>query len=325
MKLVKTFAKVGVSLALIWIVLRAFDVRGVFQHLLRVDAGTMALVLVCALCVVPLHTLRWMIAIEASGNRVSFKTALQIVFIGHFFNQTLPSSVGGDAVRIWCAYRAGLGAGDAARTVILDRAISLLGLLLMAGAGLPWLFDIVTDQAARLAIVAVIAAGICGFLIFVALPQLPPSLLRWRITRALVELAILARRLTFAPRYMMPILALAVAGFVIFVFIVYWLAAALHLGVRFTDCLLLVPPVLLISVIPVSIAGWGVREGAMVVAFGFINAPPSAAFAVSVLFGLVIAAASLPGALLWLTSGYTAKSLKEAAALTAAEDGRAGR
>lgn len=233
--------------------------------------------------------------------------------------------MGGDAVRIWCAYRAGLGAGDAARTVILDRAISLVGLLLLTLVSLPWLFRLVTDQTARFAIVAVVAAGIGGFLLFIALPQLPRLLLRWRIISAVAKLATLARQLALTPRYMLPVLALVVFGLLIFVFIVFWLASALHLDVRFTDCLLLVPPVLLISMIPLSIAGWGVREGAMVVAFGFINVPPSAAFAVSVLFGLVIAAASLPGALLWLTSGYTAKSLKEAAALTAAEDGKAGR
>ena len=59
------------------------------------------------------------------------------------------------------------------------------------------------------------------------------------------------------------------------------------------------------TVVPVSIAGWGVREGAMVVAFGFINVPAGAAFAVSVLFGLTLAAASLPGSLFWWLSGYS--------------------
>lgn len=315
MKLFKTFAKIAVSLMLIWIVVRAFDMKGVSHYLLLVDAGAVLLVILCALCVVPLHALRWMIAVEASGNRIPFRTALQIVLIGHFFNQTLPSSVGGDAVRIWCACRAGLGVGDAVRTVILDRAISLVGLLLMAGAGLPWLFGLVTDPSARFAIVAVVAAGIGGFLVFIALPQLPQPLLKWRVMRAVAELSVLARRITLTPRYVLPILGLAVAGFVVFVFIVYSLATALHLELRFTDCLLLVPPVLLVSVIPVSVAGWGVREGAMVVAFGFVNVPPSAAFAVSVLFGLTIAAASLPGALLWLVSGYSAKNLEEAAEL----------
>jgi len=117
------------------------------------------------------------------------------------------------------------------------------------------------------------------------------------------------------PRYMIPILALAIFGIIVFAFIVFWLATALHLGVRFTDCLLLVPPVLLVSMIPVSIAGWGVREGAMVVALGFIGVPPGAAFAISVLFGLIIAAASLPGVLLWLMSGYSARNLEEASEL----------
>ena len=98
MKLLKTFAKIAVSLMLIWIVVRAFDMKGVSHYLLQVDAGAVLLVILCALCVVPLHALRWMIAVEASGNRIPFRTALQIVLIGHFFNQTLPSSVGGDAV-----------------------------------------------------------------------------------------------------------------------------------------------------------------------------------------------------------------------------------
>jgi hypothetical protein len=53
----------------------------------------------------------------------------------------------------------------------------------------------------------------------------------------------------------------------------------------------------------------------MVVAFGFIDVPASAAFAVSVLFGLTLAAASLPGSLIWWLSGY---SVRNVAANTAA-------
>ena len=89
----------------------------------------------------------------------------------------------------------------------------------------------------------------------------------------------------------------------------------MQLDVRLLDCILLVPPVILVTVVPISIAGWGVREGAMVVAFGFIDVPASAAFAVSVLFGLTLAAASLPGSLIWWLSGY---SVRNVAANTAA-------
>ena len=94
----------------------------------------------------------------------------------------------------------------------------------------------------------------------------------------------------------------------------------MQLEVALKDCVLLVPPVILITVVPVSIAGWGVREGAMVVAFGFIQVPASAAFALSVLFGLTLAVSSLPGSLLWWSSGYSMKNVVEDAAAGAHDD-----
>ena len=261
-----------------------------------------------------LHTLRWLAVVAANGSRLGFKPALQMVLIGHFFNQALPSSVGGDAVRVWCAYRAGLTFSAAANTVIIDRAVTLFSLLLLSAAGLPWLFDIITDPAARWALPTVICAGMAGFGAVLALTRLPRAVTRWRAVRALLALAALARQVIFSARYALPVIVLSVASFIGFAVIVYCLARAMQLDIRLLDCILLVPPVILVTVVPISIAGWGVREGAMVVAFSFINVPASAAFAVSVLFGLTLAAASLPGALVWWLSGYSVRNIAANAA-----------
>ena len=312
-------AKLAVSAALIVLVVRAFDVRGVGSDLGRIDAATVALVIGMALAVVPLHCLRWMIALKKSGNRLPFPRVLAIVLIGHFFNQALPSSVGGDAVRIWSAYRAGMTPTDAAVTVILDRVLSLVGLLVLTACGLPWLLGLVPDTVARYAIVLVVAAGICSFFTFVMFVRFPRFLLKLRVMHAfLSSWTALARRVTLSPRLLLASLALSIGSFVIFSYIVFQLAQALGVRVTFGECLLLVPPVLLVSVVPVSVAGWGVREGAMVVALGFVGVSPAAAFAISVLFGLTIAAASLPGAGLWLASGYSVKNLQQAADLAEA-------
>jgi uncharacterized protein (TIRG00374 family) len=315
MKFVKPLVKIAISVVLITIVLRTFDVRGVVAHFAKVDVTTLLVAVALALAIALLHTLRWLAVVNANGSTLTFKTALQVVLIGHFFNQALPSSVGGDALRVWCAYRAGLTFGAAANTVIIDRAITLLSLLLLSAAGLPWLFDIVTDPVARWALSTVICAGVAGFGAFLALKRLPSAVTRWRAVRALLDLAALARKVVFNPRYALPALLLSVLSFVGFAVIVYCLARAMQLDVRLLDCILLVPPVILVTVVPISIAGWGVREGAMVVAFGFIDVPASAAFAVSVLFGLTLAAASLPGSLIWWLSGY---SVRNVAANTAA-------
>lgn len=309
MRLLKPLLKIAISLALIAIVLRAFDVKGVISHFAKVDAATLLLATVIALSIALLHTLRWLAVIKANGTRLGFKTALQVVLIGHFFNQALPSSVGGDAVRIWCAYRAGLNFSAAANTVIIDRALTLFSLLLLTAAGLPWLFEIIIDPAARWALSAVVFSGVAGFGVLLALRRLPQIIARWRVVRALLSLSALARKVMSRARYALPIILLSVLSFIGFAIIVFYIAHAMQLDITLRDCVLLVPPVILITVVPVSIAGWGVREGAMVVAFGFINVPASAAFAVSILFGLTLAAASLPGSLLWWLSGYSVRTV----------------
>lgn len=319
MNILKPLIKIAISLALIAIVLHAFDVRGVASHFAKIDAITLLLVIAIALSVALLHTVRWLAVLKANNARLGFKTALQLVLIGHFFNQTLPSSVGGDAVRIWCAYRAGLGFSIAANTVIIDRAFTLFSLLLMTAAGLPWLFEIISDPAARWALSTVLFAGIAGFGAFLALKRLPQFIAQWRVVRALLNLAALGRNVMSGVSYLLPVILASVLSFVGFSIIVYCLANAMQLDISLRDCVLLVPPVILVSVLPISIAGWGVREGAMVVAFGFINVPASAAFAVSVLFGLTLATASLPGALLWWLSGYSVKNIAAGAGDPAAQ------
>ena len=93
------------------IVIRAFDVKGVAAHFMKVDVddGSWLVVTIalgdCAACT---HCAGWL-WIDATGHRLTFKTALQARADRAFFNQALPSSVGGDAMRVWCAYRAGLG------------------------------------------------------------------------------------------------------------------------------------------------------------------------------------------------------------------------
>jgi glycosyltransferase 2 family protein len=59
-------------------------------------------------------------------------------------------------------------------------------------------------------------------------------------------------------------------------------------------------PVLLVATIPLSIAGWGTRETAMVLAFGYAGLPETDGLIVSVLLGITTFAAGLPGGVIWI-------------------------
>jgi len=64
--------------------------------------------------------------------------------------------------------------------------------------------------------------------------------------------------------------------------------------------LVLVPPVVLLTILPISLAGWGVREGAMIGFFLLVGADYSRVLTFSILYGLLALASSLPGLLVYL-------------------------
>jgi len=89
---------------------------------------------------------------------------------------------------------------------------------------------------------------------------------------------------------------------------VYAISVSLKIPVGLIDHLILAPPALLLSILPVSIAGWGVREAALVYAFAFVGVQTVDALAISMLFGILGILTGLPGVLLWFMSSSSTKS-----------------
>ena len=244
---------------------------------------------------------RWKVVTDAIGARLGLGLAVRFFYIGAFFGQII--SVGGDAVRIYKAYRAGLGLRPAANGVFLERAGTILALLLIVAATQPILRGrIEADLAATMLFAALTAlvVGILGIVVLLQLDRLPATLDRFRVVRGLRAVAGDTRRVFLAPGPLMRLLAWGVLTHLNLTFAVYLLARGLAIEVSWFDCLALVPPVILIATVPITIGGWGVREGAMIVLLGLIGVAENDAGALSILTGLVGIAAALPGGVLWL-------------------------
>jgi uncharacterized membrane protein YbhN (UPF0104 family) len=247
-----------------------------------------------------IHTQRWRIVLNCLGRNLHFVLAWKLVLIGYFFNQTLPSTVGGDAFRVWGAYRNGVRVGDAISSVIIDRVAALASLLLMIVLGLPWLFELITVPSARWIVMLVLVGGALGMALLLSLGRFASLLGRWRPMRLLLPVATGARAVFGSGTATTQIVLLTIVAYVIASYAVHLLAQGLSIKLGFGDALLLIPLVTLVTVLPVSIAGWGLRESAMVVALGLIGVPAVAAFSLSVLYGLVVMASGVPGGVIWL-------------------------
>ena len=295
-----------VSGLLIWFLLANVDLDAAKERVLGIAPGMVALATAIFLVQLVIGTLRWQAVLDAIGAPLPFARAVGFFFIGAFFSQTLPSSVGGDAVRIYKTWRAGLTLRGAVNGVMLERIAAIVALVALVAATQPFFLPRVGEDTAGWigsAVALSVAATVAGMVALLVLDRLPASLRGWRLVRGLAQLGADARKVFLAPRAAGKALGLGVAGHVNLTLGVYVLALGLKLEVTWVDCIVLFPPALLITTLPISIAGWGVREGAMVAMFALVGVPTDGALVLSILFGLLDALISLPGGVLWVLSG----------------------
>ena len=247
-----------------------------------------------------LVALRWHLILSFASPSPGPVALLKVVFVGLFFNQVLPTGVGGDAVRAWRCSKLGIGLGAAVRSILLDRAWGYAVLVILYVAVLPSLLRVLPETWERVGVVAVLAAALAGLLALVSLDRLPRPLSGLRVIAPFAELSRQSRRLFMYPRRCGAVLGLSfltiALTIVAFKLIADSIGSPLSLGIWAT----VVPPVALIQLLPVSLAGWGVRETALVVALGSFGVPAEAALATSILLGLCMIVAGLPGGLIWL-------------------------
>jgi hypothetical protein len=294
-------AKLVLTAAAIAIIVRAFSGASL-SRLYPSDYPALAAAIGCILLMLAVNAVRWRTILFYAGATIPLRTALRLVLIGHFFNQTLPSSVGGDAVRAWHVWRGGVPAATALAGVLADRASGVLALTLLSLLTLA-LSPAVGDARVLALIGLVLGVGIVGFAGVAALSVMPETLLV-RLRLALVGRASrLLLRALFSSRGAAAILfaslIMALLNCVSVAMIARGLAVPFSPGAAF----LAVPIALLAGAVPVTIGGWGVREGAMVVMLGFYGIDSVAALSISVLLGMLTILCGVPGGLLWLAGG----------------------
>ncbi len=244
------------------------------------------------------QSFRWLSILRIAGARIGFMAATGITMVGWFFNQVLPSSVGGDAFRAWYAYRFGARLATATQSVIFDRVSALIAIMFILLASSPFLTTFFTSNEPVYSVM-----GFAVMLLFAAVGLLIAdkvfaSLLPESIRKHVVEFSVTARKV-FLGRTGFRVVVLSVLIHCSIALAVWLLARSMNVPLELVHALLLMPVILFFTAIPISIAGWGIRESAMVVIFGMVGVPDESAIAISLGFGLLMLVTSLPGGVVW--------------------------
>jgi uncharacterized membrane protein YbhN (UPF0104 family) len=293
----------GFSLALtaatLYFVFRGIEEQALQQLLATQDRSLLAGAAFFILLQICLGGERWRAVLSAmSRGQPPPILSVQAVFYSSIFFNCLPlGTVGGDVARVLLARRFGLSVKLLVLSVLVDRMLAVAALTLLTVVTLPIIAHplAVTASVCGAAILAVGAAGI------LLLGTIERMLGRWRQQRLVYLVLRAAEELRYlTQRGGLFALFCALSSANCSALAAYCIARSLGIGVGPVAMIAVISMVTLVVALPISLAGWGVREVSLVALLGLLGVARDAALLLSVEFGLLSMLLSLPGGVIWL-------------------------
>jgi glycosyltransferase 2 family protein len=293
----------GLSLALTALTLY-FALRGIDHHILEnVLTAQNGKLLVAAAVLIALQInlggMRWGALLSAiMGERPpSLLSVLAVFYASTFFNYLPLGSVGGDVARVWLARSFPLTVSQVVLSVLLDRILVIWALIMLAVATLP---SIAHPLARTTCFVgaAILMAGVVGFLL---LRPIERAANRWRnillVSSILWASEELRRMMHGAGLFALVYALLAAASGAV---AAYCISLSLGIDVSLLAMIAVMSFVAFATALPISVAGWGVREVSMVSLLGLLGVDREAALVLSIEFGIINTLVCIPGGIIWL-------------------------
>jgi uncharacterized membrane protein YbhN (UPF0104 family) len=303
--------KMGITVLILAVFGWQLDLRSAARALSTISPYAIVAAAIAVLVIALAAAARLVLVVAGFGQRFELGDSYRVTLESMFFSQTFISFLGGDALRIWRIRRLGLPLAKATSAVLLDRLIGILVNHAFLLVTLPWFLSSNAGDPVKIILVVLASAGVAGFALLIWLGSgrgrigivalLPAPIRAGAVAAFVIEASTLGRELLAGRRRLAWICALSgfmtMANMLTFAFILGGMGVTIPLAM---GCAFLVPAILEIAMLPVSLAGWGLREGAAVVAFGALGLPADQALGASIAFGLTLAAVSMLGGILWL-------------------------
>jgi len=305
----KWLLKIALSGLILWLVATRIDWPELWGVLRAVRYPVLGLSFLALFVQQFLMVVTWRLVIRQMSGEVSLGAVLYSHLVGNFYGTLLPSTLGIDVIRALSLQKFGARVADAAATLVTTRAIGFSALFFLAGWA--YFFPASREMALRFAPALLLSFGV--FLCCLAAVAWPHFLSPVEAAFRKLEAERLARivadvRRAFSLSFrsgegIALVFALSVVYQFLGVFVAYLLGVSVGASATIDAFLFVVPAVTILTAIPISVAGLGVREGSFVVLLGQVGVPAESALSISLLFFLqALFLAFLGGAVHWAVS-----------------------
>jgi conserved hypothetical protein len=298
--------RVFVSVAFILLLL--YMMRGKYPEILKAFASTKVPIFLIALLLFAsaafVGSIRLKLLIEAQGIPVTLKEAVSLTFIGYFFNNFLPTAIGGDVMKAYYLSKKTDKKTGAYASIFVDRVVGLLTMIFMAFLALFFVEEGVVDPTIKYMIYAITLASIISivvmtnkrlaqrfsFLFFMINP----------IKEKLKKIYDVIHQYQYQKTLMLKSFLISFVSQAFFFMSLGMIAMSIGSRIPIRDLFIKMPIVSIMSLLP-SINGLGLRESSTVILFGPIIGTDKA-FAMSILWLLVLLCISVTGGLIYAFS-----------------------
>lgn len=300
------FLKIAVSLALLGYLLSTTDLDAIQRRVRGGDPVLLALAMALYAGILAISTWRWRVLLQAQGFQAPLAHLSGSYLVATFFNNFLPSNIGGDVIRIRDSSRLTGSTTTSLAVVAIDRILGLGALYALAVAAYLAGGPSVRRLAGATPVLGALGIVFAGLAYVFFRPGIARrvmaasglSRLEWAKKRfETVQAAVHVYRSQVTAVWIAFLGSVALQALVVYYY--YNVARGLRIPLPLGACFLMVPLCTLVQTVPVSFNGWGIRESVFILYFSQVGLPRDSALAFSLVGAVLIVLMSLSGAVVW--------------------------
>jgi hypothetical protein len=299
--------KAVVSVGLLGLLFSRVDVSRLWAVAREASLAWLGLGLALYFAMVLASAVRWGVLLRAQHVRLPFSFLTQSFLVATFFNNFLPSNIGGDVIRIADTARAAGSKTLATTVVLIDRGLGLLGLALMAATGASLISRVALEPVGPGLLWAGFGLGAMVAAPALLIPETATKLLQplrvfhqeW-VDARIEKLTYALTRFKETPAALAVCFlgAVAVQGILVLFYVA--VARSMNIPIGFAELAVIVPISFIVQMVPVSLNGFGVREATFGFYFTRLGLPLESALLVSFVGAALIMLFSLSGGVAYL-------------------------
>jgi len=307
--------RAGISIAIICILLWRIDLKQLFLAFLQAKASLWVAAFLLMVIEQALMAVAWNVLLQARGHRIPFVQMFYIFLMGNFFGFMIPSSAGADAVKGYAVFKKIKDGVETVSSLILFRVMGIGVLLTIATISVLVFSNLFAGDK----ILFIVLALMFLFLLFLFLLYFPvirellKKSLDWKYIRKIGDIALRLYNSIIDYKNYRPalgkVLIISLGIQASRILAIYMLGLSIGITLSLKYYLILVPIVAVVTLIPITIAGLGVREGAFMYLFSQVGFSRTAGVTLSLLTFFILALISLAGGIIYFLKGFS--TLKE--------------